>query len=112
MGKIQQYLNKHFGFPVQSEDRLVALNAATATQICVNNPDRVELIILNLSATNCAVGLTSAVTVAAGIMLAANGGQLSFMIPDDGDLPGRALWAIATAGNPNIYIIEMAGFTP
>ena len=105
MGRLQEYLAGRFGFEITSREHQDTLGAL-ALQIVQNNPNRVQVIIMNLSVNNVYIGFTSQVGITNGILLAANGGQVGFMAPDDGDLPGRAIYAIAAAGAPVVYTIE------
>lgn len=109
MGRLQQYLESRYGVPLKSSEYTYQLNPNTPTQIAMNNPNRFEIILMNISIDNIYVGFTSDVGISKGILLAASGGEIGFVARDDGELPGRALFGIAAAGTvdtPQIYVVE------
>lgn len=106
MGRLQDYLQTVFGFPIQSAARVVTLGAV-AIPISTNDPNRVKITVFNLGANQAYIGFTSTVTIANGMLLAANGGQIGFDAQVDGELSGVVLYGIAAAGAPVLYIVEM-----
>jgi hypothetical protein len=88
------------------ENPLITASGAAATRVFSNNPRRLGIVLINLSANVVYLGLGADVAAAKGIYLAANGGNVSMNIQDDFTLPTREWWVISPAGASNIYSLS------
>lgn len=82
----------------------------TALLILANNPNRLGWIVVNLSANELYLGLTNAVDEHHGIRLNANGGIASMVWDEDFQMTGWAIWAIGSAINTYIYVLEVVEY--
>lgn len=78
-----------------------------ALRIAGNNPMRLGLIVMNLSANSVYIAPSNQVAATRGIWLAPNGGQASLVWDRDMELCTREWWGIATAAGSTIYVIEL-----
>jgi len=76
----------------------------TATQILKNNPDRIFWLVVNLSGNNGFLGWDTLVSSTRGLFIAANGGFVSAMIEEDGELVIYEVWAI-NQNAPGPYLV-------
>ena len=106
MGRASEYINKQYGFPVQTVEAQVALvAAAAAAPVLLQNPNRVSYTIFNLGANVAFVGFSSDVGILYGIQLNAAGDYFMTDAKDDGELPTRALYGLSVAGT-DLYIVQ------
>jgi hypothetical protein len=106
MGRTSEYINKQYGFPVETvEAQVVLVGAAAAAPVLLPNPNRVSYTIFNLGANVAFVGFTDAVGVLFGIQLNAAGDFFGTDAKDDGELPARMLFGISALGT-TLYIVE------
>lgn len=77
-----------------------------ATQILENNHNRVQWTVVNLTANTIYVGFDDSVSSSRGIPAGANGGSVSSLFREDGELCFQALWVIAPSGSGAIYVVE------
>lgn len=77
----------------------------TQSQIFGNDPERVSLLLINLSINTIYVGFDEAVGANKGIILEANGGYVSFNAKDDFILTTLQMNAVATGANSNLYVL-------
>lgn len=91
------------------ENELISV-ANIADQIWArNNPDRLSLAIINLSANNVFIRPHEAATSTAGILLSPLGGNFSVIIRDDAILPIIEWHVIGAADASAIYTLEVVG---
>jgi len=113
MGKLQDVLDKYFACRTRAVENPVFLAAgaagAAALVVFQNNPDRVALVFVNLSANPIYLGLTNLVTAANGIYVAPNGGAVTLYWQEDFQMVGWAWWCIAPAGASACYSLEVVG---
>jgi len=105
MGALKEFLEREFGFALRVIERTASVGT-TPTKVVNNNPDRLELIISNPSANNVYIGLTPEVSLTRGIFVPTDGGNVTFLAIEDGELVGREWWGIASA-DTELYILEM-----
>lgn len=77
----------------------------TQSQILGNDPERVSLLLINLSVNTIYVGFDEAVGSSKGIILEANGGYVSFNAKDDFILTTLQMNAIAIAALSSLYVL-------
>lgn len=110
MGILADLLANKFGIKTRPiENPLVAAVGAVDAQITLNNPDRVALVIINLSVNLVYIRPSGVAAAATGIILAANGGWRSFVWDEDFELVSRDWHGVAPAGASAIYVLEMIG---
>ena len=85
---------------------VVAAVGVASIPIARANPNRIWLMIINLSANVLYVGPFSPVAAAQGIYLGANGGALTIDYINDMELCGMEWNAIATGANSAILVVE------
>lgn len=106
MGRVSDYITKKWGCLCDSQNRVQGLILATPNQLAPPNPNRFQIVMVNMGANIAYANITSAVGPANGIQMAAAGaGRVVINAEDDGDLPTREWWGIG-AGATNILIIE------
>lgn len=107
MGRVSEYIEKEYGFPLETVEVIVVLNAAVPVAVLPNDPNRVSWTCFNLGAAIGAIGFTPDVSVVApfnGILLAAAGGMTGATAREDGELPCHAIWGIG-AGATTLYLM-------
>src|SRR5258708_20852169 len=78
----------------------------TPSRLAINNPDRVELVIVNRGTDVIAFDLSRTVTMTTGIAIAP--GQSAILVPDeDGEMSGYEWWAVANSGVQTLYMLEV-----
>ena len=106
MGRVSDYIDKKWGCMCSSTNRVQALILATPNRLTPPNPNRFQIVMVNMGANIAYANLESGVGPANGVLMAANGlGRIVLNADDDADLPTREWWGIG-AGATNILIIE------
>lgn len=105
MGRTREYVEREYGFPTDVNQNAVVINAATATRIFQNNPNRISWTIVNLGAAIAYLAFTSNAGAAFGMQLAATGGLMSMNARDDGEVPVMEIWALG-AGASTLFAVE------
>lgn len=82
----------------------------TSARLVQNNPERVNLLVINLSVNTVYLRPISPATAAAGIVLAPNGGSFSTNMMDDLVLPSYAYHAIASGAASDVLVIEVVRY--
>lgn len=78
----------------------------TLTKILNANPNRLSFLVLNLSGNSVYIAPDSLVSTTRGIYLASNGGSFIAMWDRDFELVSQEWYAVATANNSAILILE------
>jgi hypothetical protein len=103
----QEVIENKYGIKLTvRENPLVSSLGTTSVQICLNNPRRMSLIVINLSANTVYVRPSFAASSSAGIVLSPNGGYLSLNAEDDYILQTLEWWGVASAASSAILVIE------
>lgn len=106
MGRVSEYINRKYGFPVQTVEAVVVLGAAAAAAVVLqSNPNRVSYTIFNLGANVAFIGFTSAVGALFGIQLNAAGDYFAVDAKDDGEITEMQLFGISALGT-TLYIVS------
>jgi len=85
------------------ENPLITSVGVTPLQIVNNNPRRLGLIIINLSANIIYLSRTPSVSATNGIVLSSGGGNVAMTFEDDYVLPAKEWWVVASGGASAIY---------
>jgi hypothetical protein len=104
---VREQIAKRLGVEIaERQNPLVASVGVADVTIARNDPGRVSLTIINLSANTIYVRPVNPATIAAGILLSANGGSLTVSMDEDFMLPTYEWHAIATAALSAIFVTE------
>ena len=82
----------------------------SATQILKNNPDRLALLIVNLSANRGFVGFDRQVGPTRGVPVEASGGFVSMCLEEDGETVGYEIFAINQVAAGKWFIVATVRF--
>ena len=105
---LQDILDKRFGVKTRPVEGDPATQVGTTAALLVrNNPNRLALLVVNLSANIIYLGLTQGVASTQGIRLTANGGSAAFTPESDFIAPSWAWWAVASGANSDVYVMEI-----
>lgn len=86
---------------------VTATVATTATQVALNNPNRVFLLITNQGSTDMFVGFDRQVSSSRGIRVPNSGGIFSVTLAEDYELTFQEVFAIAVTAPVAIYVVEL-----
>ena len=110
MGILSDLLASKFGLKTYSVESAPGFQVtAVSAPIALNNPDRVGLMIINLSANLIYIRPAPGAAANAGIVLDANGGWRSLEWDTDWELVGSLWHGVAPAGASNIYVLQLIG---
>lgn len=106
-GAVYEYLAKLYDGVVAPRESIVNV-ATTRTNIVGNNPDRVELVLVNIGAESTFVYTTSQnLASGAGIRLGPAGGQMAVNIVHDSILPTMNWFGRSTVAANDIFVLEV-----
>jgi len=105
MGALAEVVERLVGVETKARD-WVADVSTTPTRILPNNPDRLEVVVVNSSANNAYLGLTSEVAVGEGLVVPNGNGSVVLTARDDGEMVGREWWAVSDAAI-QLYILVL-----
>jgi len=109
MGALSDFTEARFGRKVRYNPEPITTTVGTSqTPIWRGNPDRLELVLMNLSGYNMYVYTDPSVSTSKGWLLAANGGYIVFTAEDDAELVGYPFHLIATTQG-TIFTAEIEG---
>ena len=106
VGAAALFAEKEFG-GVLAHSFIIQSIGLTHSQIFGNDPDRVWTLLQNLSANIIYAGYDEGVSSTRGIILAANGGLVSFSARTDYILPTLQMNALATVANSEMLVLTM-----
>ena len=105
---VYELISNEFGADVAADDPTTNLSIGTADLIIAqNNPRRLALVIINLSANVVYVKPGSPAATTSGIRLAPSGGSVSMDWRNDLHLPSLEWHAIASGAGSAIYITSV-----
>ncbi len=84
-----------------------ALVGTSAGEALGGDPERVQVLFVNLSANDIYLGFNSQVSATNGIWLGPNGGSALLTADEDGPMPTYAWWAVATVAASTLHIVEL-----
>ena len=108
-GAAAEFLRERYAGEL-TENETTATIGTTFGQVVSSNPDRLGLLIINLSANTVYVSINSDVSATNGIRLGATGGSVSFNVTDDGMLLTRTWYGLATGAGSSIYVLDLSRF--
>lgn len=105
-GAAAQFLAERFGGQLAEVEANPTVETTTA-ELLGGDPERVQVVIVNLSSNVIYLGFRSDTSASKGIRLNANGGSLSMAVDDDGILTTRQLFAVASVASSQVYVLSM-----
>ncbi len=111
MAKLDELIKDRFKFNTRPNiNPLIDSLGTTPEKVFDNNPDRVALVIVNLSSNNIYLGFTRDVSANKGIIISPNGGSFSMVYDEDFHAVGWEIWGVASGLNSPIYCIEILAY--
>ncbi len=110
MGALSRFTEKYFGVRTRAVPSEVSALAASVTLLARNNPDRLQLVVVNLSDTDLYVGCFRDVTATKGIFLAKSGGSIGLVATEDAEMVGYE-WNVynSAAAAKAVFVLEVEG---
>lgn len=105
-GAAAEYIGSRYGGTVAE---LVGVESVGTTQseVLRADPERVFVLLVNLSTNTMYVGIDSQVSSSRGILLASNGGSFQVDVEEDFTVPIRSFHAISTGASSNLYVLSV-----
>ena len=108
-GAAAEYLRTRFKGELTELEATVLIGTSVGTVID-SDPDRLGLLVMNLSSNVVYIGIENNVSATNGIRLSASGGSISFNVEDDGMILTRTIYGIATGAGSSVYILSLSRF--
>ena len=108
-GAAAEFLRERYKGELTEDETSVTVGTAVSTVIG-SNPDRLGLLILNLSANTVYVSIDNSVSATNGIRLGANGGSVSLNVTDDGMIQTRTWYGLAAGAGSSVYVLDLTRF--
>lgn len=103
---LKQLIEQQFG--VQTDTSIVSVSVGTtAIQLAPNNPNRVGLVIMNLSGNDVYISPFSGVSSTNGLKLATSGGSITLNWQYDLTFCGYGFQAVASGANSSVLVLEV-----
>lgn len=110
MGVLSDLIKTRFGIETRNvESPVGSVVGVASAPLLPNNPDRVALVIINLSANLIYISPQDPAGAANGIRLDANGGWRSLVWDEDFELISHQWFAIAAGAGSAVFWIESIG---
>lgn len=105
---LEKLLDAKFGVKTRPLiNRMITQAGVTPTIVVPNDPNRLGLTLINLSASAMYLALASDVSATKGIYLAPNGGNISLVWDEDFIMVAWEWWIIAGGAGSALYCLEM-----
>lgn len=108
-GAAAEYLRNRFKGEISEVEIPVTIGTAVGTVID-SDPDRLGLLIVNLSANTVFIGIENNISATNAIRLGPSGGSISFNVEDDGMILTRTFYGLATGAGSPVYTLSMSRF--
>ena len=108
-GAAAEFLRERYKGELTETESTASIGTAVSV-VVQSDPDRLGLLILNLSNNNVFVAIENTVSATNGIRLGANGGSVAFNITDDGMIQTRQIYALADGAASNVYVLSLSRF--
>lgn len=105
-GAAAEAVARKYGFDVSDADSVESVGTSAA-EVLRNDPDRVFVLLVNLSLNTVYVGFDQGVGSSLGIVLASNGGSYQADVEEDMTLPSRSMFAVATGASSSLYVLTL-----
>ena len=103
-GAAAEFSNLRFDGILAHSNEVVSVGTAQG-QIMGNDPERVSVLLINLSSNTIYIGFNEGVGSANGIILTSLGGSLSYDVTNDYILPTLQVNAVAGGAGSNLYVL-------
>jgi len=107
MGNLSELIEKRFGVKTRAVVSSIVSLAALGQLVLNANPDRLALIIVNMSANDIYLAFDTQVTTTRGVFLAKGGGSMSLTVEEDFELVGYAIYGASAAYPSAIFAVEI-----
>jgi len=108
MGALAEFVRKKFGVATRLIQNPVTDTCGTSvTTLLLNNPDRLMWMIVNLGTKALYVAWDKGVASDHGVYVSPNGGTVSAIADEDGEMVGYPVYGVAPAGAVDIFVIEV-----
>lgn len=108
-GAAAEYLRNRFKGEL-SEVEATATIGTTVGTVIDSDPDRLGLLVMNLSTNTVYVGIENNISATNGIRLGPSGGSISFNVEDDGMILTRRIYGLATGAGSSVYTLSLSRF--
>jgi hypothetical protein len=99
---------RRFGMRTMVRARSVTVTTSP-TEILTQNPNRIHWLIVNRAVNFGALWFDSEFTAAGGILIGANGGDVSMDVEEDGELVAWRIFAISDTASGLWWVVEVLG---
>ena len=103
-GAAAEFSNLRFDGVLAHSNEVVSVGTGQQ-QIMGNDPERVSVLLINLSANTIFIGFNEGVGSSDGILLGANGGSVAYDVTNDYILPTLQVNAVATGAASSLYVL-------
>jgi len=103
-GAAAEFSNRRFDGILAHTNEVVSVGVAQS-QVMGNDPERVSVLLINLSANTIYVGFNEGVGSTNGIILTPLGGSVAYDVTNDYILPTLQVNALATGAGSNLYVL-------
>lgn len=110
-GIVAQWLLSSYGGLYTLDTDTIAVGTS-AIELVNNDPERVHIIMCNLSVNNIVVSPNPDVTISEGIFISPQGGLISFNLRDDLIMPSIGWSAIASGASSDLYLATVRRYSP
>lgn len=108
-GVAAEWSAREYGGRFDATDTPAQVGTSSAVLV-KNNPERVNLLVINLSVNTVYLRPNNPATTAAAIILAPNGGSFSTNLLEDLVLPSYQYHAVASGAASDVLVIEVARY--
>lgn len=108
-GAAAEFLRERYKGELTEDETSVTVGTTVSTVIG-SNPDRLGLLILNLSNNTVYVSIDNSVSATNGIRLGANGGSVALNVTDDGMIQTRTWYGLAAGAGSSVYVLDLTRF--
>lgn len=105
-GAVAEFVAKRFGGIFSERTSTTSVGVAVGSLVG-NDPERIVLVVFNLSVNTVHLGFDADVSSSNGILIAASGGSMTMNVLDDATLVGREIFAVAAGAASNVYALEL-----
>ncbi|MEM2410678.1 MAG: hypothetical protein QXF87_09165 [Thermofilaceae archaeon] len=93
-------------------NRLVGVVPTTPTRIAMQDPNRLVLLVVNVSPSPVWLGFNEQVAPGKGILLGAYGGSLELTVEEDHEAVYTELWAVSEVAQSQVSVVEVIALEP
>ena len=106
LGAAAEFIELKYGGAVGETITVESVGVAQS-RILRNDPERVFVLLVNLSVNTIFVGYDEQVSSGRGILLGSNGGTYQVDVEEDFTLPINSMFALATGAASNLFVVTV-----